>query len=297
MSYPTTASLARDYVATFGTKVDPRTIANDIADMRYKMNAPIQFNNEKKGYIYTDPAWTADILKDAPPEIPASALGLGGLAALGLTGVLTGNLPNTLFLSALHLKLLSAFADTIIPSLKQPNEATKAEKTSENPLRPKPFLGKITVIEDMQTTPQEDSAEAAVKDALMTNKEIEIEYEKGAAGTKRRVTHCRIRPLHLVYVKNECLVFGSAPGNEDSPYTLIALRRIVKAEPTGGIFLPLKYLYAEPVGNEGIEIMFSTEKLDTILIFANESSDDGVSPEWMLLSKFDIYARVGGVVA
>jgi hypothetical protein len=281
--------LFRSYEAAFGTKVDPRTIANDIADLRYKMNAPIQFNSEKKGYVYTDPAWTADILKDPPPGIPASALGLGGLAALGLTGVLTGNLPNTLFLSAIHLKLLSAFADKIIPALKKPNEAPKAGETGENPLPAKPFLGKITVIEDLQAVSQEDSVEAAVKDALMTNNEIEIEYERGAGGTER----CRICPLHLVYVRNEGFVFGSSP-ELSRPYTLVALRRIVKAEPTGGVFEPLKYLYAEPVGNEGIEIMFSAEKIDTILIFANGDSGDGAPPEWTLLSKFDIYASGEG---
>lgn len=78
-SYPTAASLARDYQAEYGKKIDPRTIANDIAGMRRELSAPIHYDSEKRGYVYSDSSFSADIFPDETADISLGALGKSGL--------------------------------------------------------------------------------------------------------------------------------------------------------------------------------------------------------------------------
>ena len=73
MTFPTTATLARDYVAEFGKSVDPRTIASDIAEMRESLKAPIKYNTENRGYCYTDPAYTLASLEKKMQYVPLVA--------------------------------------------------------------------------------------------------------------------------------------------------------------------------------------------------------------------------------
>jgi hypothetical protein len=68
-AYPNAASLARDYFAECGIKVNSRTIASDLAALRDEMGAPLHYDAEKRGYVYTNPAFTLDFPKIAPPEL------------------------------------------------------------------------------------------------------------------------------------------------------------------------------------------------------------------------------------
>jgi predicted DNA-binding transcriptional regulator YafY len=274
-TYPTASSLARDYAAEFGSTVDPRTIANDIADMRYKLNAPIRYDSENKGYIYTDPAFTADILQDTP-DIPLTGLGLGGLAAMGVIGGFAGKMPNSSFLSDWQQKLITTLSERLIPH----------SDTTDIPSGKKPFLGKVSVIVDAKTTGGDSQTEDTVKNALEHNKEIAIDYEEKNGSTY----HCRLNPLHLVYIKNISFVFGMIETNTEISYALFSLHRIRKAEPTGSVFQPPRYINIQTIGR-GIEAMFSSDSADTILVFAAPDMDDA-DAEFTLLSKLEIYAKV-----
>jgi predicted DNA-binding transcriptional regulator YafY len=274
MTYPTTATLARDYAAEFGSTVDPRTIANDIADMRYKLNAPIHYDSEKKGYIYTDLAFVADIFHDAP-DIPLSGLGIGGLAAMGVIGGFAGKMPNSSFLSDWQQKLITTLSERLIPH----------SDTTDNPSGKKPFLGKVSVIEDEKTTNGDSQTEDIVKNALELNREIAIEYEKKDGS----VSHCRLNPLHMVYIKNKGFVLGMIATDAEISYALFSLHRIRKAELTGAVFQPPRYINIQTIGR-GIEAMFSSDSADTILVFAAPDTNDA-DTEFTLLSKLEIYTK------
>jgi predicted DNA-binding transcriptional regulator YafY len=224
--------------------------------------------------MYTDPAFTAVILQDAP-DIPLSGLGLGGLAAMGFSGGFAGKLSNSSFLADWQHKLLSTLAERIIP------RAT----ASENKQGKKPLLGKVSVIEDEKSTGDDCQTEDAVKDALELNKEIAIEYEKKDGS----VSHYRLNPLHLVYIKNTCFVLGAVVPDAEISYALFSLHRIRKAEPTGTVFQPPRYINIQSIGR-GIEAMFSSDTADTILVFAAPDMDDA-DAEFALLSKLEIYAK------
>jgi hypothetical protein len=73
-TYPTASSLARDYKKEFGKTVDPRTIAGDIADMRRALNAPIKYDSEKRGYVYSNPSYTLNLLKNEATSLTSGIL-------------------------------------------------------------------------------------------------------------------------------------------------------------------------------------------------------------------------------
>ncbi|GHV52280.1 hypothetical protein AGMMS49579_09290 [Spirochaetia bacterium] len=257
--------------------VDPRTIAADIAAMRRDLSAPIRYSAEKRGYIYTDPAFKADIVMDGG-DIPIVALGIAGLTALGMKDAILPLLPSSIVLSPWHRDILKTVVEKFRPSLK------KGVKTEES------VLGKISVV---QGKPDflSGTIEATVKTALTENTELNISYgqEGGTAAD------FLFRPLQLVYLQNEqkdnagpirCYVLGEMASGGGKPYSLLEAEHLQKADPTGNTFAPAKAVNISPVEENSIEVMLTRDTYDTILVFA--AGENGT--EYRLLSRIDIYA-------
>jgi hypothetical protein len=278
-SYPTAASLARDYRAEYGKKIDPRTIANDIADMRRELNAPIHYDNEKRGYIYTNSSFMADIFSQGAADIPLGALGISGLSALGLDRDLLPLVPSSIFLSEWHRDLLRTAAEKVTPA---------GRNTGCN-------LGKITVIQRKKRPlfPAPD-IENTVWKALELNRELSIFY----AGPENADMEYLIRPYHLIYLKNEgdsalgCFLLGEVTGGGSKPYALLNTTGIKKAGLLDGIFSPVKAVHTHQVDDTGIEFLVVNEKKDTLLIFfAHDTPVNGDmdAVDFSLLSRMDIF--------
>jgi hypothetical protein len=277
-SYPTAASLARDYLAEYGEKIDPRSIANDIADMRRELNAPIHYDREKRGYVYSDSSFEANIFSKEGADIPLGALGLSGISALGLDRELLPLIPSSIFLSDWHRNLLRTVAEKAVPA---------GENRGRN-------LGKITVIQ-REGTPSfsEPAVENAVLEALEHNRELLIRYA-GLGGAEREY---RFRPYHLVYLQAEtapafnCFVLGELGLGGDVPYALLNAAGIKKAEPLDGAVKALKAVHVHQVDEKSLEFLLVYEENDTLLIFIHNTPTGGdiYSTEFSLLSRMDIY--------
>jgi hypothetical protein len=279
-SYPTAASLARDYRVKYGKKVDPRTIANDIADMRRELNAPIHYDSENRGYVYTDSSFKADLFSDETADIPLAALGISGISALGLDQELLPLIPSSAFLSEWHRDLLRTLAENAAP-------AGRIEGHS---------LGKVTVIHRKKTPPfpSPDTGDVVLK-ALEHNRELCITYA-GSGGPAREY---RFRPCHLIYLKNEasgeldCFVLGEVSHGGDTPYALFNAAGIKKAGLLEGTFKAVKAVHVHQADDKGIEFLLVNEKTDTLLLFVSDGglADSSVPyTEFVLLSRMDIYA-------
>jgi hypothetical protein len=273
-SYPTAASLARDYQAEYGKKIDPRTIANDIADMRREHGAPIHYDGEKRGYVYTDSSFSASIFSAETADIPLGALGKGGISALGLDRELLPLIPSSVFLSTWHRDLLQTVAGKLTPA---------GGDKGHNP-------GKITVIQREETSPfSEPAIGNAVLEALDRNRELSLVYA-GPDGADRKY---RFRPCHLVYLKTEgvaafdCFLLGEVMDGE-LPYALLNAALVKKAGLLDGAFNPVKAVHVHQAGDNGLEFLLVNEKHDTLLVFAS-SALTSRSTEFLLLSRIDIY--------
>jgi hypothetical protein len=288
-SYPTAASLARDYEAEYGAKIGVRTIANDIAEMRCDFNAPIHYDSENRGYVYTDPSFQVDIFQDLSKDIPLGAVGMGGIAALGLTEDLLPLVPASVFLSDWHRKLLSTLVDRLNPDIGKKCRA----------------LGKISVIRRGDSSYFFRSGhEEVLMDALEHNRELLIEYGKNGC--------CReyhFRPIHLIHLENDRaettrLILGtvsatmSAPVSatmsptisaEGLPYALLNGEYLQKAIPSGLCFTPVKSIHIQAAPDGSLEFLLSYEHNDTILVFIPKEENCG--EEYSLLSRLDIYPQ------
>jgi hypothetical protein len=284
-SYPTAASISREYQKEYGTRVDPRTIAEDIAEMRRDLKAPIHYDSEKRGYVYSDPAYQADILRGV--DIPLASLGVAGLTALGLNKALLPLLPATVLLSVWHKEILK----TVFEKLKPPKRDRDQEPDGVTAIPQEPDLGKISVVEHTASfvTPE---VERTVKEALAGNLELRVSY----GNSDGPPDEFRFRPLQLVYLNQEpvagrevtrCFLLGMLPQDAEKPYRLLDTLHIQTATPSDAIFPALKNVHVKAIDPNSMEVLLCREQGDTILVFAGEEG----AGEYRLLSRIDMYAR------
>jgi hypothetical protein len=269
--------LARDYRAEYGKKVDPRTIANDIADMRKELGAPIHYDSEKRGYVYTDSSFKADIFPYGEADISLGNLGISGISALGLDRDLLPLIPSSVFLSEWHRNLLR----------------TVTEKVAPAGLNKGRSLGKITVIrrEEPLHFPA-PGVENAVLEALEQSRELSLIYA-GSGGAGRKYL---FRPYHLLYLENEnaaalgCFVLGEVAGNGDPPYALLNAGGIKKAGLLDGTFGAVKAIHVHQTDGNDILFLLVNEKRDTLLVVSRGTDDGSHGLEFSVLSRMDSYS-------
>jgi hypothetical protein len=282
-TYPTAASLSRDYQAEYGARIDPRTIAEDIAEMRRELKAPIHYDSEKRGYVYTDPAYQADILRGI--DIPIADLGVAGLAALGIQKSILSLLPATGLLSVWHKDILKTVFDKMTPPgrSREPNgDVTETQG---------PDLGKISVVEQ-RTSFSTPSVEQAVKEALSKNGEFHISYISGDGPPDDFLFH----PFQLIYLKQDakdgpddirCFLLGMLPQDTEMPYRILDTLHLQTVTLTDVTFQPPKNIHVKAIDPNSIEVMLCREQKDTILVF---TAHEGTG-EYRLLSRIDMYAK------
>jgi hypothetical protein len=162
-------------------------------------------------------------------------------------------------------------------------------------------LGKISIIQGATPDFENEEIDKIVQNALKSGFTLSLVYtlpdKKPAA-----FLFC---PYHLVYIGGICYVLGAVPatvlggnGPEPSaPYALLAACRIKRAELTDHAFTPPRTLLVQKAAPGGVEVLFSCQRTDTILVFspshsaAGETAPDEAGPpdEYFLLSQINIY--------
>jgi hypothetical protein len=252
-TYPTAASLARDYKTECGKYVNSRTIAADIAVMREDLGAPIHYDPENRGYVYTDPLFTLDFLKNQP-----------------------SNLKN----------LLAPRPQPDKNALISYHEGILADGTRHNAL----FSGKISVIKEGDTHGEVSAVKARVLEAVAGAKELAVSYRRTDYKNVTSGLSLLFRPCHLLYIEGECFVFGAVRLQPLMPYALLNCSHIEDAKPAGMDFQQPDYTGAEAVQNGDIKIFVSENTVDTVLVFTRLIIEK-TEPEWTLCSRTDVFLR------
>jgi predicted DNA-binding transcriptional regulator YafY len=264
-TFPTTVSLASDYEAKYGKSVDSRTIAADIAALKEKFRAPLEYDYEKRGYFYTDPYFQLPVLKEDPDNL--------------LPAMAEERHPRTAAIPEWQRRFIAALADKLLPLQKGEKRHEKASVLLESPAR--------------------EQGTGAVKTPLLQALEdttaLDIRYMEAG----KKAVSLIFNPLHLICSLDFNLVFGIArKGEEDSSarpgrYRLLYLDRIreaiVRQEPSN----PPAYVYIQTTGSRDIEVVLAREHSDLLLVFTlpPEGSSKNPFPEYTLLVQAEIFAQ------
>jgi hypothetical protein len=252
-TYPTAASLAHDYQNECGKYVNSRTIAADIAVMREDLGAPIHYDAENRGYVYTDPSFTLDFLKNQPSD---------------LKNLLSPRpLPDKNALTFYHEGILK--------------EGTRHKA---------PFFGKVSVIKEGDTHGEVSAVKVLVMEAVAGAKELAVSYRRTDYKNVTRCLSLVFCPCHLIYIEGRCFVFGVVRSQPLIHYALLNCSHIEDAKPTGKDFQQPNYTDVEAVQNGDIKIFVSENTIDTVLVFKRLIIEN-TEPEWTLYSKTDVFLR------
>jgi proteasome accessory factor B len=185
-SYPNCSKLARQF------EVTTKTIHRDFQYMKDRMNAPIEYDNSRKGYFYENPTFM----------MPALSMSEGELTALLLAS-----------------RTLSEFQGApIAQKLRQ--MFTKLAGMLPDPIsvNPADLFTRFTVVSP-PAIPVKPAVWEAVVTALLQKRVMEIEYEK-------KPDTYRIKALHLANLQGEWILCVQFDGHDD--FRQIALGRIKK---------------------------------------------------------------------
>jgi predicted DNA-binding transcriptional regulator YafY len=257
-TFPTSVSLAADYEAKYGVSVDQRTIAADIAVLKEKFKAPLQYDYQQRGYCYRDPNFRLPVLqKDPDSPLPALA---------------EEKHPRTAAIPGWQQKLIVSLLDkTRLPARKG-----------------KTRYCKVSVLENKSEL-WEAGTETVKKPllrALEDGANLKIRYIEA----NRKTAAFEFLPLHLICTLGFHLIFGKCRMGTEQQYRLLYLDRIVEAVPQQKK-TPPSYVYIQTTGGCDIEAMVAGENSDLLLIFAPLTSGQpkGKPPEYGLLAKAEIF--------
>jgi hypothetical protein len=277
-TFPTSVSLSADYEATYGRSVNARTIASDIAALREKFHAPLEYDYEKRGYCYTNPYFQLPVLKEDRDNL--------------LPTITDERHPRTALIPEWQQQFIATLADNILPLHKGEKRHAKASVLLETSVR--------------------EQGAGAVKTPLLQALEdggtLDIQYMESG----KKAVSFTFNPLHLICALDFNMVFGIARMGEEvfarpGRYRLLYLDRIREAvirqepaKPPEGNLNPFEsrrrvpaYVYVQTTGSRDIEVVLAGEHSDLLMVFAlpPDGSSKNTSPEYTLLVQTEIFAQ------
>jgi hypothetical protein len=249
-SYPNASSLARDYLAEFGKYVNSRTIAADLAEMRDEMGAPLHYDGEKRGYVYKNPAFTLDFLKNAPPD------------------------------------LKDLIYNAMAPD-KKSLDRHQREALREDLRRTDPLSGKISVLSPGKADSGAPALRQTLLKALGEARELAVDYRLMEYKSASKAVKLAFRPFHLIYIESDIFVFGAVREKPGLPFALLNLAHIAGAQITGTAFPPPGHVVPELTGHGKLKIYLSENSCDTLALFRRLPRT--AEPEWALCSRTELF--------
>jgi predicted DNA-binding transcriptional regulator YafY len=262
-AYPTTVSLSAGYEAKYGKSVDPRTIAGDIAALKEKFHAPLEYDYEKRGYYYTDPYFQLPVLREDPDNL--------------LPAMAEERHPRTAAIPEWQQRFIASLADKVLPLQKGEKRRAKASVLLDGPV----------------WEPEADTVQKSLLQALDEASALDIRYMEGG----KKAVSLVFWPFHLVCSPGFSLVFGTVKQEENEPsaggYRLLYLDRIREATVRREAAKPPAYVYIQTTGGRDIEAVLAREHSDLVLVFAlpPEYPAKSPPPEYTLLVQTEIFAQ------
>jgi predicted DNA-binding transcriptional regulator YafY len=263
-SFPTTVSLARDYRDRYGTKVNSRTIANDIAALKLTFHAPLAYSYQERGYYYKDPNFHLPELRDDIQNIfPVMERALR---------TRTADIP------AWQQSFLSSLVDKVLPLSKDKSGA--------------PAKASVLLDGPEPSNAQVQGVKAPILQSLENNAALALRYVWNG---KKPVT-LRFRPIHFICAPGVSLLFGRDETQSEPRYALLRFEHIKEAaclpdsdaSPAPGI---PPYIQVQTTHSGDIEVILAREQSDLLLVFALPPLDSGKPlPEYSLLAQTELFA-------
>jgi hypothetical protein len=259
-TYPTTVSLASDYEKTYGTRIDPRTIAADIATLKEKFRAPLSYDYQKRGYYYTDPYFQLPVLKN-DPDNPLPALA-------------EERHPRTAAIPEWQQQFIASLTDKVFSLQK----GKKQGQAKVSVLLETPELGEREM----------GIAKKVLLEALNGNTALSLRYMESG----KKAVSLVFSPLHLICTLDFNLVFGVIRSGEERRYRLLYVDRIREATIYQEVVKPPPYVYIQTTGHRDIEVVLAGASSDLVFVFAlpPDSPASGPLPEYVLLVQTEIFA-------
>ncbi len=276
--YPTTVVLAKLYEKEFSKRVDPRTIAADISELRQTYGAPLKYDSKKKGYYYSDSSFRLNVLDVNEND-----------TFVGNSNIKEVIIPDW------QKSFLFPFMETVLPFAK--------ENHSENVLRGR----KITVLQSNGEGSENEYTENLFLKALVNGVALSIEVF-----TKEKIKKTYdFYPLYFVCQGKDRLFFGKEI-SETERFSLLNIESVITAsylyssnsknknereiaEKYSEIKNDFVYsmhsensysdegfvsLYAQTTGNYDIEVVMQRKSCTHIFVFTSALSDkkqDGIT--------------------
>jgi proteasome accessory factor B len=169
--YPNSTSLAREY------EISPRTILRDIEYMRDMLDAPIDYDKEKRGFYYTEKNY----------RLPGIAIRESDLFAICIAERALEQYANT----PLYDKLSSVF------------EKIRSYLPDSVTVRPGWIDNRFTFLQESFTA-IDPAIWETVADGLRTARRVDITHQKAGGETTRR----KVAPYHMVNYRGEWYLVG-----------------------------------------------------------------------------------------
>lgn len=271
-SYPSAVSLAHEYTQEYHKKVDPRTIATDISELRERYNAPISYDSQKKGYFYSDESFHLNLLVDDNSGIP-------------LDNLFPNLYSKTAFVPNWQKNLLLAFTQNILPHARQ-NPGEKSEVDNQ----------KISIIPCRTDTPEKTATETMLLEAVNTSKTMKITAEN----TKNIVDEFDFKPLHVICEGKEVFFFGKKIADKTHDSFIVLNSEIIRSATQAmsesnpanvNTQKPENHsYYVQTIAQYDLEILISDNDKDSVFIFSCEKSYNAHTPtQYELIAKLDVF--------
>ncbi len=198
-TFPSTVTLAIDYEKEFKKKIDPRTIASDIAELRQIYKAPLKYDAKQKGYYYTDSSFHLNVLAISDTD------NCGG-----------EKVPKEIVIPDWQKNFLFPFMTEVLPARK------------ENEIKASLFSSCITVLPSIPESAEITSTENLFMKSLTSGQVLSIEI----CTNNNEKDRYDFLPLHLVCQGEERLYFGkeiSETKQMKETFSLLNIKQIITA--------------------------------------------------------------------
>jgi predicted DNA-binding transcriptional regulator YafY len=210
--YPNCSSLAKEY------EVSQRTIHRDIEYMRDTVGAPIEYDNGRRGFYYTEKNYA----------LPGIGIRESDLFAICIAEKALEQYANT----PVYEKLLSIFEKL---RLYLPDSVT---------VKPAWIDNRFTFLQESFTT-IDPAIWETVAEGLRTTRRVDITHQKAGG---EEITRRLVSPYHIVNFRGEWYLVGHC--SVRNAVVRFALSRIRSAELTDGIFsIPADFDFGSYLGS------------------------------------------------
>jgi proteasome accessory factor B len=196
--FPSVQALAGDW------EVDERTIKRDIAFMRDRLMAPIEYDRKQKGYYYTEPTWGLPAISLRESELVALLLARQALEQYD-------NLPLG--------ELLGHFYEQVLTTAGQQAGATPSDIFEGFSFVPPPSV------------PVESKIWNVLSEAVLKRRSVEFSYQSISADAPRTYA---ADPLHISNIEGEWYLFARSHYKGD--ILQFAISRMGSVKETGSSF-------------------------------------------------------------